>query len=309
MKFEQPEKPAVVISACLNGFAYRYDGSSVHDQDVEEIKNKFNLITVCPEVAIGLGIPRKTIRLQEKNGRIEAIQRETELLVTDRLKNFARSFITGLDENEIDGFILKAKSPSCGVKSAKVFGGKTGDQILRKEDGIFAAAVREKFPHLPLTDEGRLKNRELKWEFMQRVFLHFEFRRALHDIRSLIDFHSRAKYLFMSICQKDLKILGSILASHQKNRFQETAEAYQQAFRVIMSKPIRKSNLINALNHMFGYAARSLKPKEKNQFLYLLKKYGEGQVDFVTIIELLRSYGLRFELDYLLQQYILMNLD
>lgn len=309
MKSENPEKPTVVISACLNGFAYRYDGSSVHDTDVEEIKNKFNLIAVCPEVAIGLGIPRKTIRLQERNGQVEAVQRETELLVTDRLKNFARSFISSLAENNIDGFILKAKSPSCGVKSAKVFGGKTGDQILRKEDGIFAAAVRERFPYLPITDEGRLKNRELKWEFLQRVFLNFEFRQALNDIKSLIDFHSRAKYFFMSICQKDLRILGRILASHHKNRFQETAEAYTQTFKVIMSKPIRKSNLLNALNHMFGYAAQSLKPKEKNQFLSLLKKYREEQVDFITIIEMLRSYGLRFELNYLLQQYILNDPD
>lgn len=305
MAAEKSSKPRVVISACLNGFAYRFDGSSVHDQDVEEIKQRFDLISVCPEVAIGLGIPRKTIRLKEINRRVEVIQPETGLQLTDKLKSFSADFVSGLNENEIDGFILKAKSPSCGVKSAKVFGGKTGDQILRKEDGMFAAAVRERFPYLPLTDEGRLKNRELKWEFLTRVFLHFEFRQARTDLRSLINFHSRAKYLFMSICQKDLKTLGRILAAHQKSMANETIRNYQLAFQSLMTKPIRKSNLINALNHMFGYASRHLSSKEKSQFLSLLEKYRAGQVDLVTIIELLRSYGLRFELNYMLEQYLL----
>ncbi|HEK86005.1 MAG: YbgA family protein [Candidatus Saccharicenans sp.] len=295
-------KPRVVISACLNGLAYRYDGSTVSDKDVDEIKKKFNLINVCPEVGINLGIPRKTIRLVSTEGRLEAIQKDTGLNITQELVDFSENFLTQL--SEIDGFILKAKSPSCGVKSAKVFSGIEG-QILKKEDGLFAQTVRKIFPFLPLIDEGRLKNPELRWEFLSKTFLHFNFRKATKSISSLVEFHSRAKYMFMSLAQKDLRAMGKILAAHRRDNFPETAKKYQRAFQGILSRPIRKSNLINAFTHMFGYISPRISPEEKAHFLNLLEKYRAGDIDFVVIIELLRSYGLRFQLTYLLNQYLL----
>ncbi|RFT16429.1 MAG: hypothetical protein OP8BY_1607 [Candidatus Saccharicenans subterraneus] len=297
------DKPTVVISACLNGFFNRYNGGTVSDDNVNALKPRFELITVCPEVEIGLGIPRKTVSLFKLGDRIEVIQRETGLNVTQKLLDYSEKTINNLPE--VDGFILKAKSPSCGVKSAKVFGNREGTNILGKDDGLFPATVRRLRPHLPLIDEGRLNNRELRWEFLARVYLHFLFRKSSRDIKSLIDFHSRAKYLLMSICQKDLQDLGRILAAHRKGNFEQTLEDYRQTFYRILSRPIRKSNLLNALNHMFGYASPKLTPGERKHFLKLLQQYRSGQTDFVTIIEFLRAYGYRFNLPYLLDQYLL----
>jgi uncharacterized protein YbbK (DUF523 family)/uncharacterized protein YbgA (DUF1722 family) len=299
-------KPRVVISACLNGFPYRYDGSPVRDDIVDQLKPKFELISVCPEVGIGLGIPRKTISLISIKDKLEVIQKDTGLNLTLKLRDFSDSFLNQL--GEIDGFLLKAKSPSCGVKSAKVFGGPAS-QIIRKEDGIFTQAVRKHFPYLPVIDEGRLKNSELHWEFMTKVFLHYNFRQSSQSINSLIEFHARAKYLFMSISQKDLKTLGKILARHIKGNFGETLNQYREAFRIIITKPIRKSNLINALNHIFGYVSAQLSTREKAHFLDLMEKYRAGKFEFTTLIELLRSYGLRFQLSYLLDQYLLVPKD
>ncbi len=297
------DKPTVVISACLNGFFNRYNGGTVSDDNVNALKSRFELINVCPEVEIGLGIPRKTLSMYKFGDKIEVIQKETGLNVTQQLIAYSESKIKSLPE--VDGFILKAKSPSCGVKSAKVFGNLDGTNILGKDDGIFARTARKFLPHLPLIDEGRLNNRELRWEFLVRVQLHFLFRKSAKDINSLLDFHSRAKYLFMSISQKDLKILGQILAKHQKGDFQRTLTDYRQAFYQILMKPIRKSNLINALNHMFGYISKRLNSSERNHFSHLLDKYRQEKTDFVTLIELLRSYGYRFDLPYLLNQYLL----
>ncbi len=168
--------------------------------------------------------------------------------------------------------------------------------------------MRRLLPHLPLVDEGRLNNRELRWEFLARVYLHFFFRKSSRDIRSLIDFHSRAKYLFMSVCQKDLKTLGQILAAHNKENFQETLSAYRQTFYRLLNRPFRKSNLINAFTHMFGYVSSRLTPGERKHLLKLLEQYRSGKTDFVTIIEFLRAYGYRFNLSYLLDQYLL-NLE
>jgi uncharacterized protein YbbK (DUF523 family)/uncharacterized protein YbgA (DUF1722 family) len=297
------DKPTVVISACLNGFFNRYNGGTVSDDNVNALKPRFELINVCPEVDIGLGIPRKTVSLFKLGDRIEVIQRETGLNVTQKLIEYSEKTINSLPE--VDGFILKAKSPSCGVKSAKVFGNLEATNILGKDDGIFPATVRRLRPHLPLIDEGRLNNRELRWEFLVRAQLHFLFRKSAKDINSLLDFHSRAKYLFMSTSQKDLKMLGQILARHQRGDFNRTLTDYRQAFYQILTKPIRKSNLVNAINHMFGYVSQSLNPAERNHFLRLLDNYRQGKTDFVTLIELLRGYGYRFDLPYLLNQYLL----
>ncbi|MDI6697660.1 MAG: DUF523 and DUF1722 domain-containing protein [Candidatus Saccharicenans sp.] len=297
------DKPTVVISACLNGYFNRYNGGTVSDDNVNALKPHFELITICPEVEIGLGIPRKTVSLFKLGDRMEVIQRETGLNVTRQLIEYSEKTINSLPE--VDGFILKAKSPSCGVKTAKVFGNREGTIILGKDDGIFPATVRKLRPHLPLIDEGRLNNRELRWEFLARVNLHFLFRQSSRDIKSLIDFHSRAKYLLMSICQKDLQTLGRILAAHRQGHAGETIENYRRVFHQILSRPIRKSNLLNALNHMFGYASPGLTPEERKHFLRLLELYRSGQTDFVTIIEFLRAYGYRFNLPYLLDQYLL----
>lgn len=293
----------MVISACLNGFFNRYNGGTASDDNVNNLKPRFNLITICPEVDIGLGIPRKPLSLFKLGNRIEVIQRETGLNLTQKLVEYSEKTINNL--LEVDGFILKAKSPSCGVKSAKIFGNLEATSILKKDDGLFTATVRRLRPHLPLVDEGRLNNRELRWEFLVRVYLHFLFRQSSRDIKSLIDFHSRAKYLFMSISQKDLKALGQILARHQKGQLEQTLADYRQAFYRLLSRPIRKTNLVNALNHMFGYVSPRLIPGERNHFLKLLEQYRTGQTDFVTIIEFLRSYGYRFNLSYLLDQYLL----
>ena len=187
----------------------------------------------------------------------------------------------------------------------KVFGNLEATDVLGKDDGIFAHTVRELLPHLPLIDETHLNNRESRWEFLVRVQLHFFFRKSSKDINSLLDFHSRAKYLFMSISQKDLSILDQILARHQKDDFHKTLTYYRRSFHRILTKPIRKSNLINIITHMFGYVSQKLNPSERNHFIRLLDNYHQGKTDFVTLIEVLRSYGYLFNLRCLLNQYLL----
>jgi uncharacterized protein YbbK (DUF523 family) len=117
-------KPRIVISACLNGYFNRYNGSTVSDDGLNALKPLFELTTVCPEVDVGPGVPRKTIRLVKIKDKLQVIQNETGLDVTRKLQNYSETFLSNLED--IDGFILKAKSPSCGVKSAKLFGGQGG---------------------------------------------------------------------------------------------------------------------------------------------------------------------------------------
>ncbi len=293
-------KPTVVLSACLDGFAYRYNGATVNDELVNKLKSLFNLIHVCPEFEIGLGVPRKTIRLHKIGDDIRAIQDETGIDLTSQLEKFSDGFLSGL--GNVHGFILKAKSPSCGVGSAKVY---LKNNIYGKTYGIFARYVSENLPYVPLIDEGRLRNRELMWGFLVKVFTLFRFENAKSNINGLIDFHSRHKYIFMSISQKHLKELGKIIAEHKPNKFDEIVKKYEITFKDLMRHGFRKTNLANSIIHIFGHISENLSKMERAYFLKLVDKYRGGKLDFVNLLEIVKVYAMRFEDKYLLDQYLL----
>ncbi|CUS81948.1 YbgA family protein [Candidatus Kryptonium thompsonii] len=293
-------KPTVVISACLDGFAYRYDGATVNDEIINRLKSLFNLIHVCPEFEIGLGVPRKTIKLHKIGNQVRAIQDETGVDLTSELEGFAHSFLEKL--NNVNGFILKAKSPSCGVGSTKVY--KDGN-LYGKTYGVFARYVKENLPYIPLIDEVRLRNKELMWEFLAKVFTLFRFESATSDINSLINFHSRHKYLFMSISQKHLKELDKIIAEHKPGKFDEVVKKYEMTFKDLMKHGFKRTSLVNSIVHIFGYISHNLTRREKSYFLDLVDRFRAGKVDFVNLMEVLKVYAMRFENDYLLHQYFL----
>lgn len=293
-------KPTVVISACLDGFAYRYNGASVNDDIVNRLKSLFNLIHVCPEFEIGLGVPRKTIKLHKIQNEIRAIQDETEIDLTPQLEDFSKKFLSNL--GNVHGFILKAKSPSCGVGSAKVY---LNNNPYGKTYGIFANAVRENFPHIPLIDEGRLRDKNLMWEFLSKVFMLYRFESAKFNINSLIEFHSRHKYLFMSISQKHLKSLGRIIAEHKSGHFSRILENYEVVFKDMMRLTFRKTNIINTIIHIFGHISENLSRNEKANFLKAVDRFKNEKIELATILEMLKLYALRFEDNYLLGQYFL----
>ncbi|CUS99616.1 Uncharacterized conserved protein YbbK, DUF523 family [Candidatus Kryptobacter tengchongensis] len=293
-------KPTVVISACLNGLPYRYNGATVNDELVNKLKPLFNLVHVCPEFEIGLGIPRKTIKLHKVGDEIRAIQDETEIDLTSRLENFANNFLKNL--GDVHGFILKAKSPSCGVGSTKVY---VNGNVYGKTYGIFAKVVKENLPHIPLIDEGRLRNKDLMWEFLTKVFMLFRFEKAKSGINNLIEFHSRHKYLFMSISQKHLKNLGRIIAEHKTGNFEQIIKKYELTFKDMMKQSFRRTNLVNSIIHIFGHISENLSRSEKAYFLKMVDKFKNAKVELTTIVEMLRIYGMRFENEYLLGQYFL----
>ena len=147
-------KPRIGVSACLTGLAVRYDGQSrYHPLVSEQLAGQFQLVPFCPEVAIGLGVPRPPIQIVEIAGRrrvrgvIDPAQDVTDAL---------RSLVDHLPA-DLAGFILKARSPSCGLGSAPVM--RDGVQI-DTDDGAFAAALRQRFPAMPLIDEEQVQQME-----------------------------------------------------------------------------------------------------------------------------------------------------
>lgn len=292
-------KPTILISACLNGLEYRYNGTSVNDELVNKIKSLFNLINICPEVSIGLGIPRKPIRLTKENQKIKVIQEETNLDVTKKLEEFSYETIEKY-KDKICGVILKAKSPSCGIANAKFY---VSGKVYGRTYGIFARVLKENSPYLPMIDERKLRNKDLLWEFLTKVFMLHRFQKAKQNINKLLDFHTKYKYLFMSISQKHLKILGQILTKYKKQNFKEIFNIYEETLKEMLKLSFKKSNLLNTLTHIFAHISKNISKQEKTNFLKMIDKYKHSKIYFISIVEILRIYILRFNDEYLLNQH------
>lgn len=296
-------KPVIVVSKCLEFEQCRYNGDVIHDPVVKRLQSYVKFIPVCPEVAIGLGIPRETIRIVEEDGVRTLKQPSTGKDLTDEMQEFSTRFLTSI--KEVDGFILKGKSPTCGMKDVKVYSGIEKAPVIGKTSGFFAQAIIEQYPSLAIEDEGRLQNFSIREHFFTKLFTYANFRDIKDKnatIQSLLQFHSINKYLFMGYNQSAQKELGRIVANHEHKEMDEVYSLYeQQLFRLFAKKPRDASN-INVCQHIAGYFKRELSQKEKDFFESMLEKYREQKVPLSSVTSILKSWVIRFDNDYLLNQ-------
>ncbi len=167
-------KPIVVISKCLELEACRYNGQVIPDDFVKKLKPHVTFLPSCPEVEIGLGVPREPVRIISVKGQNKLIQPATGKDLTDIMLRFADKFLNSLEE--VDGFILKSRSPSCGIKDVKVYQGIEKGAATGKSTGFFAGKVLEMFPGLAIEDEGRLRNFKIREHFLTKLFALASFR-------------------------------------------------------------------------------------------------------------------------------------
>jgi uncharacterized protein YbbK (DUF523 family) len=167
-KMRKPAKPRVVVSKCLGFAACRYDGTMAPDAFVEGLKGRVTFCPVCPEMEIGLGCPRDPIRIVLLEGNRRLVQPSTGKDLTARMRRFSRRFLDSL--GRVDGFILKARSPSCGIRDTKIFAGPDDRAPIAFGSGLLAEAVLERFPGLAIEDEVGLNDRETCREFLARLF-------------------------------------------------------------------------------------------------------------------------------------------
>ncbi|ADC88907.1 protein of unknown function DUF523 [Thermocrinis albus DSM 14484] len=300
-------RPLLVVSACLLGDPVRYDGGTVDDPFVRSLASLCDVIKVCPEVGAGLGVPRARIILFRKEGHIRAFQPGKGVDVTDKLLTFSRDFIERCPEP--DGFILKGKSPSCSVSSSAIlYQDPMGTKFLYKSKGIFASALLEAYPLLPIVDEKLLKNPEIRQHFVLRVFALADVRISLEKAQNLnhiMELHRRHKYFLMLHSQVALKKMGRFLAEAKGRPLQEVKDFYRAAF---LSATHRRPSLgqwTNVFLHIFGHISTFLKPKEKEHFMKLLDHFRQRKIGQEVLLELLRNWAYRFDNNYLLEQSLL----
>ena len=296
------EKPRVIVSACLLGNLVRFNGQHSRDRFVDSLSEFFQLDTTCPEVEAGMGIPREPIRIVQ-DGTAKLIGVQTSKDYTDLLEDFSSRKISDLRCQAIDGFIMKQKSPSCGLFSVKNYLPNGHPQGRRA--GIFGEQLMAGFQNQPIEEEGRLNDPLLRESFLMRVYAHHRLRNLFRGEPSpgeIVDFHSKEKLLLLAHCQKTYRHLGRMVSNPKAYEAAEFKEEYVRCFMEALRSKYSHRSYINVIQHCFGYVKADVTPDTKRHFMKVLNEYSQQIIPLSSILGVLESLIEQYQVEYLKQQ-------
>ncbi len=299
-------KPRVVLSACLELEACRHDGQRISDSFIRLLMEHIEVVPICPEVEIGLGVPRDYIRLVADGERTRLVQPTTHKDLTDDMHGFSERFLESL--GPVDGFVLKSGSPSCGLDGVKVYNSaERGSQWSRSEPGIFAGHVLEHHDDLAVETDGRLRNYPIRHHFLTQIYAFAELRHLGPDptVGDMADFQRRHKHLLMTYDQHKMRELGAIAANSRGQTPRELYDTYAAVFRRALAKMPAHQSYINSLTHMYGHFKEKLSPAETEEFLATLEDYRDHRLPLHALLAVVRAWCSRFEYRYFADQSIL----
>ncbi|MEW8505236.1 MAG: DUF523 and DUF1722 domain-containing protein [Candidatus Thiodiazotropha sp.] len=301
------DQPIIGVSACLLGHNVRYDGGHKRDRFItESLGNVVEFLPVCPEAAIGLGVPRPMIHLigNPRHPRLVGVQ-DSGVDVTERMADYAADQVNLLDE--ISGYILKKNSPSCGMERVKVYA-ENGGHCVRKGTGAFARVLMEQRPLLPVEEEGRLNDAVLRENFINRVYAYQRWHK-LHasglTAARLIAFHTDHKYLVMSHSQAAYQRLGRLLSNLSKSDIKRIADNYIHELMPAMKRRVTRKRHVNVLQHIMGYLKKRIGSDDKRELSASIEAYRRGETPLVVPITLFRHYFRHHPDEYMARQIYL----
>jgi len=294
------------VSACLLGSLCRYDGGHSKDDFIVNILDKyFEFVPYCPETAI-FGSPRETIRLVQEES-IKAYTSKTNKDITRELQDISNESASMIKNDNLCGFILKSKSPTCGLERVKVYEKDTPFNT-KKGIGFFAKSIKEKYPNLPVEEEGRLNDPWLRENFLMQIFAYkslYTFLQTKPSLSKLVDFHTTYKYLIYAKSHTSYKSLGHIVANREKKELEEILEQYKNAFEIAIAQKGSINNTYNVLLHIFGYFKKHISKEEKKDILELIEDFKIKIVPLIAVIKVLSLYTNRLDISYLKTQVFL----
>ena len=291
------------ISSCLLGDQVRFDGGHKRDTFLTEILAPYvEWVRVCPEVEIGLGIPRETLRLVNVDGDARMITTRTGIDHTDTMRAYARRRAAELQSAGLRGYVLKKDSPSCGMERVKVY---DGTAPTRTGVGTYAAILKETFPALPIEEEGRLVDPVLRENFIERVFA-YDRLRALFDgawrQQSLIAFHTAHKMALLAHSTTAYRALGRLVAGGAALSRDALERQYETGFMTTLARPATTKRHTNVLQHMAGHLKEAIAEDAKQELLSCIDEYRRGLVPLVVPLTLLRHHVRAHQIVYLAGQ-------
>jgi uncharacterized protein YbgA (DUF1722 family)/uncharacterized protein YbbK (DUF523 family) len=304
------DRPRIGISRCLLGDDVRYDGGHKRDPFLVSTFGRFvEWVPVCPEVEVGMDTPREAIHLVASAHGVPSGAQTVRLVGvksredwTARMTTFAASRSRELRSADLAGYVLKKDSPSCGLERVRVH---DGDHVTRTGRGLFAEALVDEFPHLPIEEEGRLNDPALRENFVERVFA-YQRLRALFTGRwtthGLVVFHSRHKLQLLSHSRQGYSELGRLVADVVKYSRRDLAATYQRVFMATLARLATPGRHSDVLMHAVGHFKRLIQPGDRDELLAAIEDHRRGIVPLVVPITLLRHHVRRHDLGYLKDQ-------
>ncbi|RUO36598.1 YbgA family protein [Aliidiomarina sanyensis] len=291
----------VGISACLLGQKVRYDGGHKASTFCQhQLGKHVEYLPLCPEVGIGMSVPRPTIRLVGDVERPRAVVQKTGEDVTARLAEFADIRTAQLDK--LSGYILCAKSPSCGMERVRVYA-EDSNANQKEGMGIFAARLRALYPSLPMEEDGRLNDPLLRENFVLRLYVYHEWKSLPRPIQKadLYAFHARHKLTLLAHDQPTYRSLGRELAECDVVS-ESFCSHYIQRLMSALSRPASRRDHTNVLQHIQGYFSKNLNDVQRQELTDIILQYRAGEQPLAAPLTLVQSYLKQYPDEYLASQ-------
>ena len=295
------------VSSCLLGVKCRYDGSTSKDSFIfNDLSNYFEFLGYCPEDPV-FGTPRDTIRLVEVDKEIRVHIGKSAEDVTDKLRESSSKFAQKAKDDDLCGFILKSKSPTCGLERVKVYQQKEAPSE-KKGVGLFAQELKYECPYLPIEEEGRLNDPWLKENFLMQVFAYADLKKFLKNatsINELVEFHTSYKYLIFAKSQESYKSLGKIVANNDKSSLGDLLKRYEEEFLKAINEKSTINKTYNVILHIVGYFKKLITKEEKEHILNACEEYKNEYIPLIAVTKIINLYVARFDHEYLAKQKFL----
>lgn len=300
------DKIRLGISACLLGEKVRYDGQHKLDHYLTDVLgNYIEWVGVCPEVGCGLPVPREAMRLVGPIDHPRLVTIRTGIDHTERMAQWSAEKLKELAELDLCGFVFKSKSPSSGLYNVKVY--NDSGYPVKQGVGLFARAFSERFPLLPMEEEGRLNDARLRENFIEKVFAYSRWRdyeRNDGSLRGLVEFHTRHKLQLMAHSPEYYRKLGNLVAS-AKTDLAATRQLYLAEMMKALSLFATVKKNVNVMQHIMGYFKKELTHDEKEEMLELIGDYHRGTVPMIVPLTMLNHFIRKYNQPYLKEQYYL----
>ncbi len=302
------DKINVGISSCLLGEKVRWNGDHKQNWYAKEILgNYFEYFPVCPEVEVGMGVPRETVHLKGDKNSQTMVGTKTGKDWTRQMTSFSADKVEELARLKLCGFIFQKKSPSCGLFRVPLYPA-SGKQAISQGRGMFAQAFTDRFPLIPVEEEGRLNDPKIRENFIIRVFSYFRLRKVFDGRFSrgtLVRFHTAQKFLLLAHSRKYYDALGRLVAQSKQLSPAELKDQYASLFMQALSfKSTAKKNT-DVLMHMMGFLKKNLSATEKKDILSTVEDYRNELVPLIVPLTLIRHHVNTHNIEYLSDQVYL----
>jgi uncharacterized protein YbgA (DUF1722 family)/uncharacterized protein YbbK (DUF523 family) len=283
------------VSACLLGQPVRYDGQHKRDRFLTDVLGPLvEWVPVCPEVEVGMGVPREPIRLVGGAAAPRLVAERSGRDWTAPMLRFAEARVRELRALELDGYVTKKDSPSCGLERVRVHGQRGPPR--RDGVGLFARVLSERMPLLPVEEEGRLEDPALRESFVERIFAHARFKAAVaRGMRrgDLVAFHAAQKLAVLAHSPAAYRALGALVGGLGRGAVAPAVEAYGRGLMAALRVPATRGRHANVLQHMLGFFRKLLPADERAELDEVVRDYARGLVPLVVPLTLFRHHVRR----------------